>query len=161
MFLPTSYQWEFACRAGCGARLYNGQRGSDAAALNDLGWHFENNSDDPDWYYEEGTGRCLPHVVGLKTPNVWGLYDMLGNVEEVCADVWSATPIQNADGTPVVDPIGPWVSPDTATVYHPARGGYLLQSPNYLCASYQNNATHSDSKDYRGFRLVCDVEVSR
>jgi len=61
--LPTEEQWEYACRAGttdstCGIPL-------DEAA-----WFGEN--------FDSGT----THAVGTKTPNKWGLYDMLGNVSE-------------------------------------------------------------------------------
>ena len=161
MFLPTSYQWEFACRAGTVTRLYNGSNASSDDAVGELAWNSSNNSEDPDWYYEDETGRYLPHVVGLKKPNAWGLYDMLGNVEEVCADVWAGVPIQNADGTPVVDPTGPWNAPGATTVVHPVRGGHLMEASAKLCASFQFSVDFGTNKEYRGYRLVCDVEVSR
>ena len=168
MLLPTSYQWEFACRAGCGARLYSGSRASSGADVDALGWHLGNNADDPDWYHEDVTdaeagtveGRFLPHVVGLKTPNAWGLYDMLGNVDEMCVDAWAGEPpIQNADGTPVVDPIGPWAESDGAK--RVVRGGSMMNDSKYLCAGYQFNGDVTTAYLYRGFRLACDVEVSR
>ena len=158
MFLPTSYQWEFACRAGSCMRLYSGSRASSGDAVDALGWHTGNNADDPDWY-NDSDGRYLPHVVGLKAPNAWGLYDMLGNVDEMCVDAWAASPIRNADGTPVVDPVGPWVSADTTQ--RVVRGGNLMNDSKYLCAGYQFNGDPTAAYLNRGFRLACDVEVSR
>lgn len=59
--LPTEEEWEYACRAG-----------SDdlgVASLEDIAWH---------QYNSEGK----THPVGSKTPNAWGLFDMLGNAAE-------------------------------------------------------------------------------
>jgi formylglycine-generating enzyme required for sulfatase activity len=64
--LPTSSEWEFACRAGTMSEYYSG---NGEVALARVGW-YEGNSDD-------GT-----HPVGKKIPNAWGLYDMHGNVYE-------------------------------------------------------------------------------
>ena len=163
MFLPTSYQWEFACRAGCGARLYNGSNSTNATATADvgeLGWFTLNNSQDPDWFKISGQNLYLPHVVGLKTPNAWGLYDMLGNVAEICADVYASSPVINADGTPIVDPSGPVVATNTDPL-HPVCGGNLYQTATSLCAGQQASLATGSGQLYTGFRLVCDVEVSR
>ena len=162
MFLPTSYQWEFACRAGSGARLYNGSNSTNVTATADvgeLGWFNLNNSQDPDWFKISGTDLYLPHVVGLKKPNAWGLYDMLGNVAEICADVYVATPETNADGTPIVDPSGPLAT--TETPRHPVCGGNLYQTATSLCAGKLGYVDHGGGALNYGFRLVCDVEVSR
>ncbi len=65
--LPTDAEWEYACRAGT--------RDVRHGELEDIAWYRENSG---------GT----THDVGLKDPNGWGLYDMLGNVWEWCWDVY-------------------------------------------------------------------------
>ena len=44
-----------------------------------------------------------PAKVGSFEPNAWGIYDMCGNVAEMCLDNWQAT--LSADE--VTDPVGP------------------------------------------------------
>ena len=63
--LPTEAEWEYAARAGSRERYYD--------TLSAIAW-FENNSDDHS------------HPVAQKTPNAFGLYDMLGNVYEWVLD---------------------------------------------------------------------------
>lgn len=65
--LPTDAEWEYACRAG-----------TRDVRHGDL--------DDIAWYRENSAGQT--HEVGLKNPNRWGLYDMLGNVWEWCWDIY-------------------------------------------------------------------------
>ena len=73
--VPTEAEWEFACRAGSGD-----PRNVEGAELDEIAWYADN-----------ADGRI--HPVGLKRPNAWGLYDMLGNVWECCRDAWYGNPI--------------------------------------------------------------------
>ena len=90
--LPTEAHWEYACRAGTNTALYTGpidiKDELNAPALDPIAWY-------------SGNSKGETHPVGMKAPNDWGLYDMLGNVLEWCADGQ-----RNYSSIPVVDPIG-------------------------------------------------------
>lgn len=70
--LPTEAEREYACRAGTTTPTWLGgsaSEGDDLRLAREIG------------------ARAEPHLpVGAGRPNPWGLYDMLGNVEEWCAD---------------------------------------------------------------------------
>ena len=68
--LPTEAEWEYAARGGKKSRGYK-YAGSD-------------NLDEVGWYNENSGNRT--HPVGSKYPNELGLYDMSGNVCELCQD---------------------------------------------------------------------------
>ena len=70
--LPTDAQWEYACRAGTSTGVNNGCESGSFSTYDDIAWHNGNTTSNM--------------VVGLKQPNNWGLYDMLGNVEEYVLD---------------------------------------------------------------------------
>lgn len=108
--LPTEAQWEYACRAGTKTRYYTGDSAADLAKA---GW------------YDGNSGEHL-HEVGQKAPNAFGLYDMLGNVGEMCQDEVYDYAAMNA-----TDPEGN-VSDDQTAM----RGGaWMLTAKDCRCAS--------------------------
>ena len=91
--LPTEAQWEYACRAGTTTKWYTG----DTFTYND--------------FANEGS------PVGTCPPNPWGLYDMIGNGEEWCNDVYSSDYYKNS---PKKDPYNGGINLYTD---HVLRGG--------------------------------------
>ncbi len=79
--IPTEAKWEYACRAGSDEPRYG--------ELEQVAW------------YRDNSNRQT-HPVAQKAPNAWGLYDMLGNVWEWCADGR-----REYEEGPVTDPVGP------------------------------------------------------
>lgn len=89
--LPTEAEWEYACRAGSTTSYFFG---NDSAQLKDYAWYAANSN-----------GKY--HQTGLKKPNVWGLYDMLGNVQEWVLDQYAEdayTKIAKSASDPVNTP---------------------------------------------------------
>jgi formylglycine-generating enzyme required for sulfatase activity len=80
--LPTSTEWEYACRAGTQTRFGNGT--DDEAGMAQMGWY-------------NGNAGGTTHPVGLKEPNEWGFYDMHGNVLEWCLDQYRSSSLSDRD----------------------------------------------------------------
>ena len=149
--LPTEAQWEYACRAGSAAAFSSGEAFSDAAC-DAVAWYNENS------YRESihaGSIRAV-HPVGSKgVPNAWGLYDMHGNVRELCLDIWVA----DLGSDDAKEPIG-GLKPTSGPVYRSTRGGsYADTSANcQSCSrSYTSAAAHYA---YNGVRVVCPYPLN-
>ena len=73
--LPTEAEWEYACRAGTTTRFNTG---------NDLSEVYQKSQK------HKSRPDKVSTLVGVTPPNAWGLYDMHGNVEEWCYDLYGA-----------------------------------------------------------------------
>jgi formylglycine-generating enzyme required for sulfatase activity len=128
--LPTEAQWEFACRAGT-----TGDYAGDLAAT---AWYLNNSGN-------------TTHRVAQKQANLWGLYDMHGNVWEWCKDWYGDYPVGSA-----TDPTGP--SLGTLRVY---RGGGLYSNARD-CRSPNRYGLAPGFRGLRlGFRVALAPQVSR
>ncbi|NQV27478.1 MAG: formylglycine-generating enzyme family protein [Rhodopirellula sp.] len=129
--LPTEAEWEWACRAGT-TTAYS--FGDSAAQLGEYAWYDAN---------AQNAGEAYAHVVGLKKPNPWGLYDIHGNVWESCGD-WLGEELPGG-----IDPYGP-----TEGSYRVVRGG------SWFTTAWRSRSAdrhrHSDSVRhyYLGFRVA-------
>src|SRR5690606_37735942 len=88
--LPTEAEWEYAARGGNKSKDYK-HSGSDE--FDEVGWLFKT----------DNVGRRPPYPVGQKKPNELGIYDMSGNVTEICLDwydknYYSVSPEDNPAG---------------------------------------------------------------
>jgi sulfatase modifying factor 1 len=165
--LPTEAQWEYACRADSDKALYPTAKGDgtieilgerNAPALDPIAWYagnsavpegIENGYEVSGWKQRQfNHQRASTQPVGLKLPNAWGLYDMLGNVWEWCLDRWGGYPAGS-----VVDPerCGEREGDGVSRV---SRGGcWHYRARRVRCASrYHNRADFQGN--YLGFRLV-------
>ena len=125
--LPTEAEWEYACRAGKTTRYSFGDDFNNASLVQYA------------WYGDIDTGRT--HPVGTKLPNPWGLYDMHGNVWELCRDAMTYT------GGSVTNPVG------TGTA-KTSRGGSWHSSAVRCRAATRNPYTTTNREPWVGFRVA-------
>lgn len=128
--LPTEAEWEYGCRAGTITKFFFGD---DAKQIDDYAWYFENS-------------KGVTHPVGQKKPNPWGLYDMLGNISELCQDWFSIDYYKNSPST---DPQGPLKG--TVKVF---RGGDWGSEVDSLAASNRPAMNIYSRSTSMGFRLL-------
>ena len=128
--LPTEAEWEYACRAGVAGEI------CVSVHLNTIAWHRGNSND-------------APHPVGEKRPNPWGLFDILGNVEEWCQDWYDENYYSMS---PANDPQGP-----TTGSYRVVRGGDIDSVEFQLRCAYRNCQIPTRGYPQVGFRLALDL----
>lgn len=127
--LPTEAQWEYACRAGTTTVRY--EEKLDAIA----------------WYRENSNGET--HPVKQKRPNGWGLYDMLGNVDEWCLDG-----LREYAKKRRVDPLGP----TSVGTNRAMRGGYWGWGAQSVRTAIRDGDPSGHRGGYLGFRCSSSTE---
>ena len=140
--LPSETQWEYVCRAGNGDNRWgNGTPIVGGTATPGRCTSTGGNSNDArDVTAEKGTA-----IVGTYAPNDWGIYDMHGNVQELCLDYYMDDP----------SPLKGAVNTTVNSGGHIIRGGCFLQSWASIRASYRSYNKDNYQPNHFGFRLVC------
>jgi formylglycine-generating enzyme required for sulfatase activity len=136
--LPTESEWEYACRAGSAARYPWGED-SAVATVGQYCWYWNNFAD-------------TIHAPAKRSPNRFGLYDMLGQMLELCNDWYDSTYYAHS---PLVDPPGPpaYVVGSSADPFRVTRGGHFLSSPyDMTCSARLGN--FSSARHPQTFRCV-------
>jgi len=168
--LPTEAEWEYAARAGSYSPLYPspGNDGSITQTdrtpldpnLDMIGWYGGNSSvsygsatDCTGWFTGSSTCGTLP--VGGKAPNVWGLFDMAGNVWEWTWDWYVEAYPDTTMAAPDSDPVGPGTA--TGKVI---RGGSWFNTARNLRSGNRNKsgtpASRINSLGMRPVRTILD-----
>ena len=148
---PTEAQWEFACRAGEGAALYNGQNLSDKSKDANLGllarYDYTSGEGEIGNLAPQNSGpEMASALVGSYAPNAWGLYDMLGNVLEWCVDWYQ-------DDLRTVDPAtGP-----TSGNQRVVRGGWHHTKANGCRCAWRTGDPPNAAWAEHGFRVACPI----
>lgn len=134
--LPTEAQWEYACRAGT-----------------TTAYSYGNTANDNYMWNQYGVSGLTPAKVGSKLPNAWGLYDMHGNVLELCSDWYDENYGLSAaqlSGT-VTNPSGPATGSDRVV-----RGGSFAHHATLARSAARMTNAPDDTIIYCGFRVVFD-----
>lgn len=151
--LPTEAEWEYAAREEGtvrGATTSNGSLTrvedlescadpltlSDGTELADLAWYCGNS---------DATPGKTTRPVGGRLPNGLGMYDVMGNVWELCMDAWSDQYPLEAE----IDPIGP-----VGEVDRVVRGGGWNSTPRLLRLGFRTSSVPQNASDNLGFRLA-------
>ncbi len=123
--LPTEAEWEYACRAGSETAF---PFGNDPQSLKEYG------------FFKENSGSKYHHVGQLK-PNVWGLYDMLGNLSEWTIDQYSSNYYETMGSKdPGTEPAGKY--PKTVK-----GGSYMDEGAELRCANRMGSSPDWNKRD--------------
>ena len=129
--LPTEAQWEYACRAGS-PRKYS--------------WGDKIDSSNCHYLHDSSNLHYNTKNVGSYPPNLWGFYDIHGNVSEFVDDFYDNYPTGHA-----TDPFGPIFALTLWDGDYVIRGGNFVSNAEKI-RSAKRSTTRSGSNAY-GFRV--------
>jgi len=147
--LPTEAEWEYAARVQsdgtlCPLSYMSGAKGNCVAFCDDgeVPYDFLHIA----WFSWDWMKYCKTGPVKSKAPNALGLYDMSGNVHEMCYD--------GRDYDTAV-PTGTVTNPVLQSPYMILRGGSYRTLPQYaLVGAIKTCGDHvSGTSDREGFRI--------
>jgi sulfatase modifying factor 1 len=118
-------EWEYSCKAGTKTDYCSGDNEADADRV---AWHL-------------GNSLGTTHAVGQKQPNAFGLYDMHGNISQLCDNDFSAEDIGS-------------LTPSPEPVHYSVRGG-CWSTPAEGCRSVARSCDYSVGRN--GFRILVPI----
>jgi sulfatase modifying factor 1 len=130
--LPTEAEWEYAATGGNKSKNYRYSGSNDPA---EVAW------------YKVNAGKKT-HPVGQKKPNELGIYDMTGNIWELCSDWYDSDYYKKS---PATDPRN-----DNRSASRVSRGGSWRSMEPRLYNKARNRNVHDHHIANGGIRLVLD-----
>jgi len=146
--LPTEAEWEYACRAGSDASRYWGEDSSRACLYENVADYTAEKQFGIKSVHECDDGYAATAPVGSFRPNAFGLYDMLGNVQEWCSDVYGVDSYVRHDRN------NPQITDESMGQSRVIRGGCWRGSPNSVRCAIRGSGLPNAMKDDLGFRIV-------
>jgi sulfatase modifying factor 1 len=147
--LPSEAQWEYACRAGTTTRYSFGDDPEKLVLYANIAdqdyktkYYDRDRPNFPFLAGHDGFAETAP--VKSFRPNLWGLYDMNGNVFQWCADWYG-----DYTSTSITDPVGPPAGSNRV-----ARGGCWFSAASYCRSAYRFGSEPHDRDSYLGFRFL-------
>jgi formylglycine-generating enzyme required for sulfatase activity len=167
--LPTEAQWEWACRAGSAEPLFFGDLDADFSAFSNVAdaklaefasdvWDNSKPLKNPtrydEWFPKDtrfNDAALLSVEPGRYRPNLWGLYDVHGNVAEWTRTTYRPYPYDTGDGRDELASKGRKV----------VRGGSWFDRPKRSTSSFRLSYPPYQRVFNVGFRVVCEVSDLR
>jgi sulfatase modifying factor 1 len=148
--LPSEAQWEYACRAGTRTAFVWGDVAADGKGWGNVADRSAR-ARFAKWNqgFEHDDGHVFLAATRTFKPNAWGLHDMIGNVEEWCADGYR--PDRPADGTDERALDG---APGSGRIL---RGSSWLSGPSYSRSASWTSMSETSRRDFIGFRVALPV----
>jgi formylglycine-generating enzyme required for sulfatase activity len=138
--LPTEAEWEYACRAGTTTPFHFGETITSDLANYDARQSYRSK--------HQGIYREVTTPVGnFQVANLFGLFDMHGNVWEWCLDHWH----ENYDKAPTNG--DEWLN-NSKSQTRVMRGGSWINDPSMCRSSSRFHQNASEMFKHVGFRIV-------
>jgi formylglycine-generating enzyme required for sulfatase activity len=149
--LPTEAEWEYACRAGTTTRYSHGDDPEGLAKTGNVAdAAFEAQFPELKGEIRAGDGYAYTSPAGSFLPNLFGLYDMHGNVWEWCADWYDA---EYYAKSPASDPGGPVTGEERAY-----RGGGWFNCARGFRSASRSAGPPENRHLTLGFRVAMSVD---
>lgn len=142
--LPSEAEWEYAARAGTSTKFFYGEDKHQACTYGNVNDVNRDNTHECDDGYKDYS------PVGMFKANPWGVYDIIGNVDEFVADCQHQDGYQGAPSDQA-----PWNKNCGEQVMHIRRGGAAMVNIDHLTERAHVGGVLATV--HAGFRIALDL----